>query len=789
MIQRVNFAPISANKKALFWLIQFMIIGLFLLYRQLNTPLQLNADLAGLFNTQQQAQINQISKQIEQQSLNQQIILIASESIDKAIVKADELAAKLNKLPLVEKAQTQFNDFPTLDDIINDYLPYKQYLLSEKMQSLLDEGDVNKIFSYQFSLLNQVANQTVPLTIEEDPTLSLADYLSRPLASSAGLSLQNNHLVARYQNKYYVLLSFSHSGSSINIDAAQQLTQQIKQLTSESEVEYIYTGAIFYSSQASLNGQHEMLLYGGISLLATLLLIILIYRNLLALLATLSLLAISFTYGYLALSLIYTQINVITLVFSITLVGIAADYSFHALTELKFTQYQASNGQTNSQALSTIYPSLSMSFVTTGAGYSLLLLAPFILFQQIAVFTLFGLFGALITVLLLYPALLPLIQKNSKSTIPSTSKSSMPAIILSIHHFQNSFIRFIQKYKVYGLGCIFICVPLVSLIQFNDDVRDYYTPDQQLKAQEEMIKTILKSKWDLQYFLVQADSEQALLEKEEQLLNQLQPLLKQGELNAISAISQWLPSIKQQQYNRELINQTLKAGKFDQMQTLITQSNWQVSPNQAMLKPEDWRVTHLGKIHQQQWLQKDQNFYSVVRLSGINNLTTLNRIGNNINQVYFVDKAQQISSQLNHFRQQLFIILVAAIIAAVLVFCWRYGLQVALLGLTTPILALTIALATSTLLQDQLNIFNLVAGILILALGLDYSVFYAEHGLEKKITLTTLMSALSSIFVFAILTLSSMPAIRSFGLTVFTGVLLTFILAPIVTMVKKAKTS
>jgi predicted exporter len=77
-----------------------------------------------------------------------------------------------------------------------------------------------------------------------------------------------------------------------------------------------------------------------------------------------------------------------------------------------------------------------------------------------------------------------------------------------------------------------------------------------------------------------------------------------------------------------------------------------------------------------------------------------------------------------------------------------------------------------------------VAAILILALGLDYSVFYAEHGLHKKVTLTTVTSAFSSVFVFAILMFSSMSAISSFGLTVFIGVLITFVLAPIVTLAK-----
>ena len=84
------------------------------------------------------------------------------------------------------------------------------------------------------------------------------------------------------------------------------------------------------------------------------------------------------------------------------------------------------------------------------------------------------------------------------------------------------------------------------------------------------------------------------------------------------------------------------------------------------------------------------------------------------------------------FSQQLVWLLMAAIIAAFAVFIWRYGFYAAVLGVITPVFSILVAFLLSQVIQESLNIFNLVAGLLIIALGLDYSVFYAEHGLVKK---------------------------------------------------------
>ncbi len=795
---------LSTTTKAILWSVQFLLVLALLLLSQFNntnllgSPLKLNADLTSLFDSpvasnesRNGAGRKHIADKISQKASRSNIVLVSASDLELAIEQADLFAKNLSNLALVSSVQANFSQMAQLSDISNDYLPYKHQLLSQEMRQLLKKGSSDELFSYQFALLNQVANQAISLTIEQAPHLALADFLSRPLFGSSALVLKNEHLVSQYKDRHFVLVSFSTNSDGININTAQQFVSQFKQIIDQqklakSEVEYLYTGAIFYTSKASSTGQNEMMLYGSISLIATLLLILVVYRNVTAMLATFTLIGISFVYGYLALSLFYAQISIIALIFSVTLIGIAADYSFHALTQLRFTKFNASSSK---QPLANIRSSLLMSYLTTGAGYSLLLLAPFALFQHIAVFTLFGLLGALLTVLLLYPLFLPLLRSEERNKAQGKDVAVMPSFAIKLNKLQQCFVSFIAQYKIFAMTVFVGVILAMSLVQFDNDIRGYYTADAKLQASETKVKAVLKQKWDLQYFLLEANSSQALLELEEQLVAKLTEQVNEQQLSGFSALSQWLPSITKQISNQAMLSQAVAQGKMANLQGMLVNADWHFEETFTPLLPNEWFESHLGKMFKSQWLQLDNKFYSVVRLAGVKSPVGLTELADEMKtkqssagKVTLIDKAGSISAQLEKFSQHLIWVILAAVVAALLVFISRYGLHVALLAVISPVFSLMLALLASFYVQDQLTIFNLVAGILILALGLDYSVFYAEHGLDKKVTLTTVMSALSSVFVFAILMLSSMTAISSFGLTVFIGVLFTFILAPIVTL-------
>src|SRR5690606_4207642 len=82
---------------------------------------------------------------------------------------------------------------------------------------------------------------------------------------------------------------------------------------------------------------------------------------------------------------------------------------------------------------------------------------------------------------------------------------------------------------------------------------------------------------------------------------------------------------------------------------------------------------------------------------------------------------------------------------------------------------------------QTLNIFNSLALLIILGIGIDYSIFLVESKGNHVSTMTgALYSAITTILSFGLLGLSSTPALKSLGTSAFFGIATALLLAPFV---------
>ena len=85
----------------------------------------------------------------------------------------------------------------------------------------------------------------------------------------------------------------------------------------------------------------------------------------------------------------------------------------------------------------------------------------------------------------------------------------------------------------------------------------------------------------------------------------------------------------------------------------------------------------------------------------------------------------------------------------------------------------------------SLSLFHLIALVLAAGLGLDYALFFehaAEDPAEQRRTLhAVIVCSLSTLLVFALLGLSTLPVLRAIGITVAVGVVCNFVLALLLT--------
>ena len=171
----------------------------------------------------------------------------------------------------------------------------------------------------------------------------------------------------------------------------------------------------------------------------------------------------------------------------------------------------------------------------------------------------------------------------------------------------------------------------------------------------------------------------------------------------------------------------------------------------------------------------------LVSLNNISDLSALEQISLNNNSIYFVNKVDKISQLFKSYRLLAAkVLLVAVVLIGALLFV-KYGLRRATLIVAAPCLAICIAITINLLFSDGFNLFNTLALFLILGIGIDYGLFFAESSQPSASTVLAItLSAFTTLFSFGLLSLSETPALHSFGLTMLSGIISVFLLSPII---------
>jgi predicted exporter len=93
-------------------------------------------------------------------------------------------------------------------------------------------------------------------------------------------------------------------------------------------------------------------------------------------------------------------------------------------------------------------------------------------------------------------------------------------------------------------------------------------------------------------------------------------------------------------------------------------------------------------------------------------------------------------------------------------------------------LASTLSVALLGWLGVPLQLFSVLALVLLLGVGVDYGIFLLEHPGDGVSWLAIVLGASSTLLSFGLLALSATPALRAFGLTMLAGIGAVWALSP-----------
>lgn len=664
--------------------------------------------------------------------------------------------------------KAQLPDSKQLDKMADLYTDYVGFLLTDGyLKQIADQDSYRDYFLQQ---LSYIANPTVAQSLDKDTSFASASYLQGLLRHQSGLSIQDDYFVAKIGEQAVIvsILNIAQAeqdtlGVSGSISVQEKVLSEIQNIkNAHSEVQIEVSGLVMHTAENAKNAQWEMSVFGTLSFLATAFVVIYVFRSFSSILCLLVTISYALVTGFVLVAYLFDSVHIITLVFGVTLIGLGADYCLHVLAHSR------------SSNTSLVGKTIIYAFVTTALSYSLLYFTPILILKQVAAFVCAGLFAAVLISLFLEKS--PLLQFLGKAEKHEKVLNTKNAERIG------AFLAYARTpvLAVVGVVCVY---SVFFPISFDDDIASLNASSTSLLAAEQNHQAIFQQNGVVRVFTY-ASSLQSLLQKEELIATKLKATVPDVE---ISKLSDWVPSEHKQRANMTAFTDAMKRGVFDAVDSYIALTSIKPSrrdPLQLSLLQE-----HIGGDYlESRYVEVDGFHVSVLDLFGMT-ATDVETVVNGLDNTVIFDKRESINHVLSSFRTELMYWLVGAFAVISLMLLVRFDIRLSVFAGGLIVLTIYSALSISNAIQGTLNVFNLLSAILVIGLAVDFIIFYKDKEFSPPNIFAISLSAISSLFVFGMLAFSKTPAISSFGLTVTIGLLLIYILAPIVVIKRNEKRS
>lgn len=710
------------------------------------------------------------AEQRMQEPLNREmLVLVGSADRQQAINMAQQLGEQWQASGLFEQVQWNLQaDLPAL----------REQLLRGRL-AMLSAADREQLMAHPDAFIEQRVQALFDpftgfsLVPSQDDWLGLTGRIqnSQPQRGAVQLDIGSGALMAHADGKQWVLLRARTQGNAFDLTLPMQVAALLEQSRAQAatqQVELLAASGLLYAASGQQQASREITWVGGGATVGIVLLLLLAFRRWRVLLAFVPVL-VGMLFGAVACVAFFGSMHVMTLVLGSSLIGVAVDYPLHYLSKSWSLKPWRSW-----PALRLTLPGLSLSLATSCIGYLALAFTPFPALTQIAIFSAAGLVGAYLSAVCLLPALL-----NGVVLRPAQWPLNVAQFLLNARQ------ALLKKVPTPALLALLLMFCAAGLWQLNskNDIRQWVSAPPQLMTQAQAIARITGYQPTSQFFLVRADSEQQLLERQAALSERLDALIGKGTLQGYLALNQLVSPPREQQRLRAALSalprhwQPLLAlgvplpalqNELAQLQALPEQ-RIDAALNGPLAEP--WRLL---------WLGRDADgVAAMVSLQGLNDASLLREQARDLPGVELVDRLGDLNTVFAATQISAAELKLLSCALIVLLLIAPFGLGGAVRIVALPLLAALCSLASLGWLGQPLTLFSLFGLLLVTAISVDYAILMREHiGGAAVSLLGTLLAALTTWLSFGLLAVSSTPAVSNFGLSVSLGLAFSFILAP-----------
>jgi predicted exporter len=633
------------------------------------------------------------------------------------------------------------------------------------------EAQAQWILSQLYSAFSGVSGKE----LRNDPLMLMRGSQLAMAKSGQRMQLQDGWLVAKdAQGNLWYLLHGELAGSSFDMQQTHRLVATLGKLEVQLKARYpqaqlLSRGTVFYSDYASQQAKHDISTLGAATLFGVILLILAVFRSLRPLLLCLISIGAGALAGTVATLLTFGELHLMTLVMSMSIIGISADYTLYYLTERMVHGAESSAWQ----SLAKVRHALLLALLTTVAAYLIMMLAPFPAIRQMALFAAVGLSASCLTVIFWHPWLcrgLPV--------------RPVPAMVLLLR-----WLAAWRRNKKLSIG-LPVALALFSLaglatLRVDDDISQLQALPQGILAQEQAITALTGQGVDQKWFVVYGQSAQQTLQRLEAFTPALDRAKTDGMLSGYRAIP--LNSLARQQRDLTLlqraapaVSQALNLAGIatinpDLKPMPVTVENWLASP-----ASEGWRLL---------WLTlADGESGVLVPVAGVKNSAALQALSEQHIGVAWVDRKNTFDELFALSRNLLTGLLLVALAVIACGAMIRLGWRKGAISLLPSVLSLGCGLAALALSGHTVNLFSLLALVLVLGIGINYTLFFSNpRGTPLTSLLAITLAMMTTLLTLGMLVFSATQAISSFGIVLVSGIFAAFLLSPLAMPTKQEK--
>lgn len=754
-------------------------LGAWLLFGRGALPIQ--TDLLAMLPATEQNPLAEAAVERLARANGDRMVLVVSSTDD---ADAKDAARALGKALAAHKVFAGVTaELPPFDlaQLSAPYLAHRHWLLTAADRAALSRPgfDPAQVLAQR---LNEPFLAGVGVTLAEDPFGTLQHFLAAQPWNRSPLMPEDDLLVAHDGNETRVLVTAQLAGSAYADDVQRRslgalATAEAQLRARWPDVHLLRTGAVFYAAAARAGAEHDVHLVGWISSIGIALLLLAVFRSTGPLALTFLSTAVGVIAATTATLLVFGQVFLLTLVFGAALLGEAVDYSIQYLTARANagSRWQAGVG------IRQVRSALLLALATSLLGYALLGLVPFPALRQMAVFAVTGMSAACASVFWLLPALLA-----------RPAKPMTPRLVRGARSLQRALAWPARGWRGAAVAGVLVAIALPGWLQLHhdDDVHNLIAQPADLAAQEAQIRSVTGIGNASQFYLVQGADADITLQREQALGARLQQLVDNGKLDGWLGLAEMVPAASVQAQSHaaiarlfahpDALRQTLAAAGFRATAIDTWMASWPGTP----LMLDAWLRSPLATPFRQLWMGcTPHGCASLVLPQGDAADTLLAHAAHGLPGVTLVNKPASVSALFGRYRGYASLWLIAAILTIVPVFALRYGWRRMPRVMAPPVLGIALTLAALGYLGQPLTLFHWMALMLVLGVGANYAVFLFEgepHTVDRPGAMyaSVLLSALTALLSFGLLSLSSLPALRDFGLTLLLGIAFTALLVP-----------